>query len=158
MARPDTKRKKLAPINSPAGLTYAFSGANKEHQVPVGYSLDDDHEKALWDAVIGGRTYNGWRSVDLVMVVRYIKITSRLRKLETVMDKPDGMYYETDSGKLEVHPSVKAYKILLELKIRVEKSLQLNADGVDNRLATQLNLPSITDTVLEMQSEDGLLA
>ena len=156
--RVDTKRKKLAPINSPAGITYAFSGADKEHQVPVGYQLDDDHEKALWSAIIGGRTYNGWRQVDLVMVVRYIKIASQLRQLEEDMAKPDGMYYKTDSGKLEVHPSVKAYRILLELKIRVEKSLQLNADGVDNRLATQLNLPNLADTVLEMQNEDGLLA
>ena len=161
MARPDTRRPKSDSIDSPIGLTYAVASIGKEHSVPTGYTLDDEHERGLWEGIIKGRSYSGWRHVDLVMIVRYIKIASRLRNLEEVMQQPDGMFCESDSGRLEVHPAVKAYKILLELQVRAEKSLQLDFDGVDNRLATQLKLPGMADmgdTILEMQSEDGLLA
>ena len=150
--------KRKTDKNTVEKMVLDFQNQFKPIGLPFGVRLETEEEQAIWDAFTRARAKDDWRSMDLILLSKVVKLEYQIRQHTRELDKI-GVIMENKRGTPIVNPLVSIIDTFERRQLAVIRSMSLNQTYSDPR---DLNLPAKDQNKLralvDKNSPESLLA
>ena len=107
---------------------------NKSVPVPMGVTFSGSAEKLLWNQITRARFIDDWRTIDLILVSKLVKLEIEIRKQQDLLDD-EGMILDVGKAKLVENPRFRVIGQLQSRQLAIVRALALNT-SVDSAAHT----------------------
>ena len=150
--------KRKTDKNTVEKMVLDFQNQFKPIGLPFGVRLETEEEQAIWDAFTRARSKDDWRSMDLILLSKVVKLEYQIRQHTRELDKV-GVIMENKRGTPIVNPLVSIIDTFERRQLAVIRSMSLNQTSSDPR---DLNLPAKDQNkaraLVDENSPEALLA
>lgn len=102
----------------------ALAAAQRGIPLPDGLTLDNNEEKQLWRQYTSARHPKDWKTLDLVLVHKAVKLEMRIREMWEELDRI-GYLLENARGTVTGNPMVTAIHQVQNQQLAIIRTLQL---------------------------------
>lgn len=106
----------------------ARKNADSVIEPPEGVTLDNEQEEILWRQFTRSRAIEDWREIDLVMVVKAVKIETNIREHQSILDKT-GPIIQNKRGTAVPNPLFDVIDRLTRQQLAIIRSMSLMTTG-----------------------------
>ena len=147
-------------INSTAGALAAMAQVNKGIKPPKGIVFKSEEEALIWEQYSRARTVDDWRTMDLLLLAKVVKLEVDIRKNDDML-AIEGVIIPSPSGYPMQNPRFNALNTLQNRQLAIIRALSLNAGIGGNPEANEKNKRGKKVHGLSTEAaegQDGLLA
>ena len=143
--------------NSVSRRVEAFSDASQDVEVPAGVVLRSDEERVIWSQFTRARARSDWRSMDLLLLGKVVRVEADIRKYQDVLDS-EGMVLLNARGTQIVNPLVSVLDTMLRQQLALIRSMSLNATTDVRQVQSAAREENNARKIIEEKGVTSLLA
>ena len=122
--------------------------------VPHGVKLTEE-ELCVWDSFTRARAREYWRDLDLILLVKAVRLEVAIRKHQSLLDN-SGPLIKNQRGTLVENPMLRVVDTLQRQQLSIIRSMSLNTIDADSRTANGKSADLNTASKFK-QIEDDLI-